>query len=208
MLPSRAFACASNWPEFQQLDGLMNSHVVLMTGAEDHLALSWNRMSWRYARFRPRVLRPIEHVDTSCTILGNRFSVPFFICPAGGAKLANMAGETLMTRAAARHGVLHWVCNGAGRSRREIVDAGAADQVLYWQIYPKSDLRISEQEVREAISLGYKGFALTVDAICAGKREYDMRVAMEEDDGLEGGQSGSEHVKPENHEREPTVKRP
>ncbi|KAI4595989.1 hypothetical protein KJ359_006281 [Pestalotiopsis sp. 9143b] len=119
-----------------------------------------------------------------------------------------MAGETLMTRAAARHGVLHWVCNGAGRSRREIVDAGAADQVLYWQIYPKSDLRISEQEVREAISLGYKGFALTVDAICAGKREYDMRVAMEEDDGLEGGQSGSEHVKPENHEREPTVKRP
>lgn len=180
-----------------------------MTGAEDHLALTWNRTSWRYARFRPRVLRPIEHVDMSCTILGNQFSVPFFICPAGGAKLSNMAGEILMTRAAAKHGVLHWVCNGAGCSRQEIVDAGAAGQVLYWQIYPKSDLRISEQEVREAVSLGYKGFALTVDAICAGKREYDMRVAIEEDEELEERQGGGEHAdQPENHEREPTVKRP
>ncbi|ETS78726.1 hypothetical protein PFICI_08579 [Pestalotiopsis fici W106-1] len=183
-LPSRAFA-------------------FLVTGAEDQLALSWNRMSWKYARFRPRVLKPIEHVDTSCTILGNKFSIPFFICPAGGAKLANPAGETLMTRAAAKHGALHWVCNGAGCTPREIVAAGTTGQTLYWQIYPKSDLSISEQEVRNAVALGYKGFALTVDAICAGKREYDMRVAIEEEQEVE-----EDDDQLENHEREPTVKRP
>jgi L-lactate dehydrogenase (cytochrome) len=174
-----------------------------MSGAEDQLALSWNRVSWRYARLRPRVLRPIDRVDTSCTILGHKFSVPFFICPAGGAKLANITGEVLMTKAASKHGTLHWVCNGAGCSPREIVDAGSADQALFWQIYPKSDLSISEHEVRYAVALGYKGFALTVDAVCAGKREQDMRVAVAEGEANEVEDSGTE-----SHLREPTIKRP
>jgi L-lactate dehydrogenase (cytochrome) len=140
--------------------------------------------------------------------MGSKFSVPFFICPAGGAKLANLAGEVLMTSAAAKYGVLHWVCNGAGCTPREIAGASAGDQALYWQIYPKSDLSISEQEVRDAVSLGYKGFALTVDAICAGKREYDMRVSIAEEEEMEADESDDQDGESENHQREPTIKRP
>ncbi|KAF3011544.1 Cytochrome b5 domain-containing protein 1 [Neopestalotiopsis sp. 37M] len=186
----------------------LRAFAFLATGAEDQLASSWNRMSWKYARFRPRVLRPIEHVDTSCNIMGSKFSVPFFICPAGGAKLANPAGEVLMTSAAAKYGVLHCVCNGAGCTPQEIAGASAGDQALYWQIYPKSDLRISEQEVRDAVAHGYKGFALTVDAICAGKREYDMRVAIAEEEEMEADESVGQDGESENHQREPTIKRP
>lgn len=85
-----------------------------------------------------------------------------------------------MTKAASRHGTLHWVCNMAGCTQDEIANARAPDQTLYYQIYAKSDLSISEQEIKSAIALGYKGFALTVDAIRATKRERDMRLNIKE----------------------------
>ncbi|KAK6815931.1 hypothetical protein RU639_009025 [Aspergillus parasiticus] len=37
---------------------------------------------------------------------------------------------------------------------------------------------ITTQEVKQAVRLGYKGFALTVNAVRAGKRERDLRVSM------------------------------
>ncbi|KAM0811540.1 putative Cytochrome b2 [Seiridium cardinale] len=181
------------------------SFAFFKTGAEDEYALDWNRGSWKYVRFRPRGLRPIENVDTSCTILGNKFSIPFFICPAGGGKLANPAGEVLMTKATGKHGVLHWVCNGAGCTQEEMAAARTADQTLYWQIYMKADLKISEQEIRNAVALGYKGFALTIDAIRAGKRESDVRASLSEE-AMQQNDDAEEDS--ESHEREPTVKRP
>lgn len=77
--------------------------------------------------------------------------------------------------------MLHWVCNNAGCSKKEIADARGPSQTLYWQIYALNDLAVTAQEIKQAISLGYRGFALTVDAIRAGKRERDVRVGLEED---------------------------
>lgn len=85
-----------------------------------------------------------------------------------------------MTKAAAKHGILHWVCNNAGCTQQQLTDARAPAQTTYWQIYALSDLAVTEKEIRQAVAQGYKGFALTVDAIRAGKRERDMRAAIEE----------------------------
>lgn len=122
----------------------------------------------------------MESVDLSTTILGTKVSVPFFIGPAGGGKLAHPAGEVLMTQAAAKNGVLHWVCNMAGCTQEEMACARAPNQTTYWQIYAKTDLEVTEKEIRRAIELGYKGFALTVDAIRGGKRERDLRMEAAE----------------------------
>lgn len=156
--------------------------IVFKAGADDEKTEKWNRDSWQLVRFRPRVLRPIESVDLSTTILGTKLKVPFFIGPAGGGKLAHPAGEVMMTRAAARNGVLHWVCNMAGCTQEEIALARAPNQTLFWQIYAKSDLSITEKEVLRAIELGYKGFALTVDAIRGGNRERDRRMEVAENE--------------------------
>lgn len=53
-------------------------------------------------------------------------------------------------------------------------------------------LSVTEREVKQAISLGYKGFALTVDGVYMGKRERDLRLAVEEsgDDEDEDGSAG------------------
>lgn len=83
-----------------------------------------------------------------------------------------------MTKAAAKHDVLQWVNNNPGWSQTEIANARAPGQFLYWQIYPKADLSITESQVKQAIDNGYGGFALTVDAIRVGKRERALRVNM------------------------------
>ncbi|OKL55452.1 hypothetical protein UA08_09279 [Talaromyces atroroseus] len=164
------------------------SFAFFKAGADDELSAQWNRTSWQAVRFRPRVLAPIRQVSLKTTILGTEFSCPFFICPAGGAKLAHPTGELSLTRAAAKHDILHWVCNMAGYTQSEISDARnaeAKEQKLFWQIYALSDLAVTEKEIRNAIKLGYKGLALTADAIRAGKRERDVRTSLpdEVDDG-------------------------
>lgn len=182
ILSSRSFGCRF-LPSFcpliltNQLDG-----IVFKAGADDEYTAQWNRDSWQAIRFRPRVLRPINHVDLTTSILGNTYSAPFFICPAGGAKLAHPSGEILLTKAAAKHDVLHWVCNNAGCTQQQITDVRAPSQTLYWQIYAVDDLAVTEREIKQAIAQGYKGFALTVDAIRAGKRERDVRISIEEDE--------------------------
>jgi L-lactate dehydrogenase (cytochrome) len=148
----------------------------------------------------------MDRVDTSCTILGSKFSVPFIICPAGGGKLANPLGEVLLTKAAGKHQVLHWISNVAGCTKEELAEARSANQNLYWQVYPKTDLKLSEEEIKTAIALGYKGFALTVDAVRIGKREYDIRVTTAEDD-LQGEEGADEEAEEEAdaHESAPTA---
>lgn len=158
------------------------AYIVFKTGAEDEFTMNWNRSSWSAITFRPRILRPINTIKTSTSILGTEFSAPFFICPAGGGKLAHPTGEILLTKAAGKRDILQWVCNNSGCSQQEMADARLSGQTLYWQIYAKNDLSITEQEVKKALELGYKGFALTVDAIRPGKRERDMRNGLEDVD--------------------------
>ncbi|RAQ51221.1 oxidoreductase [Aspergillus flavus] len=43
------------------------------------------------------------------------------------------------------------------------------------------DLSVTENEIKQAIALGYRAFALTVDAPRAGKRERDVRLTIEEE---------------------------
>lgn len=173
----------SNW--------LTPESTVFKTGAESEIATKWNKKSWAAIRFRPRVLVPVSQIDMSTSILGHVFSAPFFIAPAGGGKFANPQGEVLLTRAAARHDVLQWVCNNAGCSQKEMADARAEGQPLYWQIYAMKDLETTKKEVDQAVALGYKGFALTVDAVHVGKRERDMRMNIAESETDDGSPAGS-----------------
>jgi len=90
----------------------------------------------------------------------------------------------LLTKAAAKNNILQWVCNNAGCTQREIADARAPGQVIYWQIYTQTDLEVTEGQIKQAIAIGYGGLALTVDAIRVGKRERALRVDIEEEDDV------------------------
>ncbi|OJZ85151.1 hypothetical protein ASPFODRAFT_208328 [Aspergillus luchuensis CBS 106.47] len=149
------------------------SFAFFKSGAEDEKTVQWNQNSWKRIRFCPRVSRPIRAIDLTTSILGTKYSAPCFICPAGGGKLAHPSGDLALTKVAGKHGILHWVPNNTGCSQEELADARADTQTLYWQIYALEDLSVTEKEIKQAISLGYRGFALTVDANRVGKRERD-----------------------------------
>lgn len=156
----------------------LERRAVFKSGAEDEETVQWNQNSWKRIRFCPRVLRPIQAIDLTTSILGTKYSAPFFICPAGGGKLAHPSGDLALTKAAGKHGILHWVPNNTGCSQEQLADARADTQTLYWQIYALEDLSVTEKEIKQAISLGYRGFALTVDANRVGKRERDVRLII------------------------------
>lgn len=81
-----------------------------------------------------------------------------------------------------------------------MANAKAPNQTMYWQIYAMTDLAITEKQVKQAVESGYKGFALTVDAIRPGKRDRDLRASYcEADEKLE---------EEEDLVKEPSVKRP
>lgn len=67
-----------------------------------------------------------------------------------------------------------------------------------------TDLEVTEKQIKEAVRLGYKGFALTVDAIRAGKRERDLRMAIVDTEEDEGDDLEAE----ESFAKEPSVQRP
>lgn len=123
-------------------------------------------------------MRPIRSIDLTTSILGTTYSAPFFICPAGGSKLAHPSGDLTLTQAAGKNGILHWVPNNTGCGPKQLADARTETQTLYWQIYAMEDLSVTEKEVKDAIDLGYRAFALTVDAIHVGKRERDLRLII------------------------------
>ena len=100
-----------------------------------------------------------------------------------------------MTAAAGQQGVLQWVCNMAGCSMQDMASAKGEEQTLFWQIYAMTDLTVTEREVRRAVELEYRGFALTVDAVRMGKRERDLRLNVEEDEEEESSDADSENTK-------------
>ncbi len=72
------------------------------------------------------------------------------------------------------------VSSNASLSFAQIAEARVTpDQPLFFQLYKHRDDKIAEQRVREVISLGYSAIFLTVDAICAGNRERDIRAPFE-----------------------------
>jgi L-lactate dehydrogenase (cytochrome) len=70
----------------------------------------------------------------------------------------------------------------AGCSVQEMANARGEGQTLFWQIYPMTDLSVTEREVRRAVELGYRGLALAVDAVRMGKKERDSGLNVEEEE--------------------------
>lgn len=104
---------------------------------------------------------------------------------------------------------MHWVCSNSACTQDDMANARGPQQTTYWQIYVMRDLATTEREVKRAVALGFKGFALTVDAIRAGKRERDLRtrIFQSEDDEVDNNEDGCEDGDDQSFEKEPAVKR-
>ncbi|KAL1952095.1 hypothetical protein VTO73DRAFT_1244 [Trametes versicolor] len=150
------------------------------SAADDELTHQENIRAFSRFFFHPRVMRPVAQCDPSTTILGFKSSIPVFASGAALARLGHPLGEANITRGCARTGIIQMVSSNASLSFAQIAEARVSpEQPLFFQLYKHRDDKIAEQRVREVISLGYSAIFLTVDAICAGNRERDIRAPFE-----------------------------
>lgn len=139
-------------------------------GALDGLTAEDNVAAWRAVRFRPRVLRDVRSVETSCELLGTRYRLPLGIAPTSLQRCADPEGELAMARAAASAGVPHVVSSNAGHPFADIARAGGP----WWvQAYVTADRQECLPMLEAAAAAGAEAVVLTVDTPFAGPK-YDL----------------------------------
>lgn len=145
------------------------------SGADDEISISDARRTFRKITLRPRVLRPVEPISTTTTILGNPSSLPIYISPTGIGRYAHKDAETLISSVCGEEGLLY--CMPTGSPHEAIFGAKShPDQKLFFQLYANRDPENTKALVRKIEALGAAAIFLTVDTPVLGKRERDDRV--------------------------------
>ncbi|RSM08491.1 hypothetical protein CDV31_008128 [Fusarium ambrosium] len=132
-------------------------------------------------RFRPRVMVDVTDIESSMetTILGHKFSAPFFISPCATAGLAHPDGEIGLLKAAAEQDILYIPSFAASVPLEKIAAARPrGDQVLFQQIYISNNKTANTLLFRRVEKLGVKAMVLTVDS--AGDRTRHRALRFEE----------------------------
>jgi isopentenyl diphosphate isomerase/L-lactate dehydrogenase-like FMN-dependent dehydrogenase len=145
----------------------------LMGGTETETTLRRNRQALDSIAFRPRVLRNVEVVDTTSSLLGRPVRLPVMIAPMGSMESFTPGGGATAARAAAAFGVplmLSCVC----QPPLEEVAAAAPDILRIYQLYVRGNETYIDDYVKRAVDSGYQAFCLTVDVAIYSRRERDL----------------------------------
>ena len=150
------------------------------SAATDLVSHRLNTEIYSRIMLRPRVLRPVQDVDCSSSILGISSSLPIFVAPAAMAGLAHPDGELAIARGAKAEGLLQTISTNASYPLNEIVGSVSSKESPHpWflQLYVNRDRPKTEELLIHAVKLGVRAIFLTVDCPVAGKREADERLA-------------------------------
>jgi isopentenyl diphosphate isomerase/L-lactate dehydrogenase-like FMN-dependent dehydrogenase len=144
----------------------------LMGGSETETTLNQNRLALDRLAFRPRVLRNVERVDTSTSLLGQKLKLPILLAPIGSMQDIIAEGGVVPTRAAERAGVVHMLSSVCAPGLEEV--SRAADYPKFFQLYVRGDKEWVDSTIKRALEFGYRAICLTVDRAAYGRRERDL----------------------------------
>jgi glycolate oxidase len=144
----------------------------LMGGAETETTLVRNRRALDAIAFRPRVLRDVEKVDTSATVMGQKLRLPLILAPIGSLQDIVADGGIAPTHAAARFGALHMLSSACSPGLEAV--AAANDHPKIFQLYVRGDQAWVDDYVSRAVEHRYVALCLTVDLDYYGRRERDL----------------------------------
>jgi len=138
------------------------------------ITLRENRDAFDRLRLRPRVLRNVQTVDMSTTVLGTPVPFPICVAPTAMQCMAHEDGEKATARACDHHQTLMTLSSWSTTSLEETMEA-APSGPKWFQLYVYKDRGITADLVRRAERAGYRALAVTVDTPCLGRREPDVR---------------------------------
>ena len=153
-------------PIFDYIDG----------GAEDEVTLRRNTASFEQCDLVPSVLRGVENVDMSVTIMGQKLAMPFYCSPTALQRLFHHDGERAVAAAAAKYGTMFGVSSLGTVSLEELRKAHDTPQV--YQFYYHKDRGLNRAMLQRAKEAGVEVMMLTVDSITGGNRERDLRTGF------------------------------
>ncbi|MGB4912947.1 MAG: alpha-hydroxy acid oxidase [Candidatus Dechloromonas phosphoritropha] len=153
-------------PIFDYIDG----------AADDEVSHRQNTASFERCDLVPNVLRGVETVDTSVTIMGQKLALPFYCSPTALQRLFHHQGEFAVAAAAAKYGTMFGVSSLGTVSMEALRSKHSTPQV--YQFYFHKDRGLNRAMMQRAKSAGVEVMMLTVDSITGGNRERDLRTGF------------------------------
>jgi L-lactate dehydrogenase (cytochrome) len=153
-------------PIFDYIDG----------AADDEVTLRQNTASFERCDLVPNVLRGVETVDMSVTVMGQKLAMPIYCSPTALQRLFHHDGERAVAAAAAKYGTMFGVSSLGTVSVEELRKAHDTPQV--YQFYFHRDRGLNRAMMQRAKEAGVNVMMLTVDAITGGNRERDLRTGF------------------------------
>jgi L-lactate dehydrogenase (cytochrome) len=153
-------------PIFDYIDG----------AADDEVTCRRNTKSFEGCDLVPSVLRGVENVDLSVTIMGHRLALPVYCSPTALQRLFHHQGERAVAAAAARYGTMFGVSSLGTVSLEDLRKAHDTPQI--YQFYFHRDRGLNRAMLQRAKEAGVNIMMLTVDSITGGNRERDLRTGF------------------------------
>ena len=144
--------------------------------ADDEVTKRHNTESFENVDLIPNVLRGVENVDLSVTVMGQKLAMPFYCSPTALQRLFHHDGERAVGAAAAKYGTMFGVSSLGTVSIEEMRKAHDNPQV--YQFYFHKDRGLNTAMMQRAKQAGVQVMMLTVDSITGGNRERDLRTGF------------------------------
>lgn len=153
-------------PIFDYIDG----------AADDEVTYRRNTESFETCDLVPNVLRGVNEIDMSVTVMGQKLAMPFYCSPTALQRLFHHQGERAVAKAAAKYGTMFGVSSLGTVSLEEARSISSSPQV--YQFYFHRDRGLNRAMMQRAKQVGVEVMMLTVDSITGGNRERDKRTGF------------------------------
>jgi L-lactate dehydrogenase (cytochrome) len=153
-------------PIFDYIDG----------AADDEITYRQNTASFERCDLVPNVLRGVETIDLSTTVMGQKLAMPVYCSPTALQRLFHHQGERAVAAAASKFGTMFGVSSLGTVSVEELRRKYPTPQV--YQFYFHKDRGLNRAMLQRAKEAGVEVMMLTVDSITGGNRERDLRTGF------------------------------
>ena len=152
-------------PIFHYIDG----------AAEDETTYRRNTSSYEDVDLVPNVLRGVEDIDLSTTILGKKLDLPFYCSPTALQRLIHHQGERAVAKAAEKFGTMFGLST---IGTVPIEELSKINTPKMFQFYYHKDHGINDAVLDRVKESSFDVLALTVDTITSGNRERDLKTGF------------------------------
>ncbi|TAM96273.1 MAG: alpha-hydroxy-acid oxidizing protein [Rhizobiaceae bacterium] len=153
-------------PIFNYIDG----------AADDEITYRRNTEAFERCDLVPNILRGVDKVDLSVTVMGQKLTMPVYCSPTALQRLFHHEGERAVAAAAGTFGTMFGVSSLGTVSLEEARKISSSPQV--YQFYFHKDRGLNRKMMSRARNAGIEVMMLTVDSITGGNRERDKRTGF------------------------------